>query len=163
MVVIDFSADREPFPCGAADLRRVLNTAFQQRRKMLRQSLKGLLAEGRQRQERRLQRQQEEGELKEVGAAVGAARFAPSAIGPDGSDPSSRGPRDGGGARASRYRMPPAGVCCLGALPEAFAARRPEELAPEEFVELTLLVFGRREERRDGETRVWRHAKHGGW
>ena len=107
MVTIDFVADREPFPCSAADLRRVINTAFQQRRKMLRQSLKGLLAEGQR---------------------AGAGGAAPG-----------------------------------GVLPDEFGSRRPEQLAPEEFIELTLLVYGPKPEREEGETRVWRQARHGDW
>ena len=42
LVTIDFLPSREPFPVAAKDLRRVVTTAFQQRRKMLRQSLKSL-------------------------------------------------------------------------------------------------------------------------
>lgn len=84
-------------------LKQVLSLSFQQRRKMLRQSLKGLLAQ--------------------------------------------RG-------------LPP--------LPEEWATRRPEELEPREFVELTRLLFGTAGAAASGGaddsggTRVWRRARHGG-
>jgi 16S rRNA (adenine1518-N6/adenine1519-N6)-dimethyltransferase len=102
LCTIDFPATREPFPCAASDLRKVITTAFQQRRKMLRQSLKELLKT----------------------AGPGGATLA---------------------------------------LPEALGARRPEDLAPREFIELTLLVCGPKPERAEDETRVWRHVKHGDW
>ena len=44
LVTIDFLPSREPFPVAAKDLRRVVTTAFQQRRKMLRSSLAKLPA-----------------------------------------------------------------------------------------------------------------------
>jgi hypothetical protein len=44
--------------------------------------------------------------------------------------------------------------------PEEFATKRPEELKPEEFLELTAAIFGREEESPDssGEA-VWRTQK----
>jgi 16S rRNA (adenine1518-N6/adenine1519-N6)-dimethyltransferase len=95
-----------------ADLKQVLSLSFQQRRKMLRQSLKGLLAQ--------------------------------------------RG-------------LPP--------LSDEWATRRPEELEPHEFVELTRLLFGPAKggaaaagaagaagaAAGGGSTRVWRRARHGGY
>lgn len=92
-----------------ADLKQVLSLSFQQRRKMLRQSLKGLLAQ--------------------------------------------RG-------------LPP--------LSDEWATRRPEELAPREFVELTRLLFGPAKTgaaagagaggaEEGGSTRVWRRMRHGGY
>lgn len=90
-----------------ADLKQVLSLSFQQRRKMLRQSLKGLLAQ--------------------------------------------RG-------------LPP--------LSDEWATRRPEELAPREFVELTRLLFGPAKTGAQagaagaedgGSTRVWRRVRHGGY
>ena len=125
LCVIDFSPSREPFPCAAADLRRIITTSFQQRRKMLRQSLKPLLKEA-----------------AETRAAAAAA------IGGDG---------DGGLEDGATVAAAPL------VLPEEWGMRRPEELKPEEFLELTLLVFGPRPERAEDETRVWRHAKHGDW
>ncbi len=89
-----------------ADLKQLLSLSFQQRRKMLRQSLKGLLAQ--------------------------------------------RG-------------LPP--------LSDEWATRRPEELEPHEFVELTRLLFGPASSKpggasstggEAGSTRVWRRARHGG-
>lgn len=106
LVTIDFPDTREPFPCAAADLRRVITTAFNQRRKMLRQSLKTL--------------------LKEAG-------------------------RESGGDVTPLV------------LPDEFGTRRPEQLMPAQFLELTLLIFGPKAEREEGVTRVWRHAKHGDW
>ena len=47
-------------------------------------------------------------------------------------------------------------------LPDEWGTRRPENLEPSEFLTLTALIFGARAERQDGETRVWRHARHGG-
>jgi 16S rRNA A1518/A1519 N6-dimethyltransferase RsmA/KsgA/DIM1 with predicted DNA glycosylase/AP lyase activity len=117
LCVIDFWPTREPFPCAAADLRRVITAAFQQRRKMLRQSLKPLLKEA-------AEARQAAGGLAETGSGEGAAALL---------------------------------------LPEEWGVRRPEELKPEEFLELTLLVFGAQAERAQDETRVWRHAKHGDW
>jgi 16S rRNA (adenine1518-N6/adenine1519-N6)-dimethyltransferase len=92
LVTVDFPADRELFPVQPAKLRTVLNTAFRQRRKMLRQSLKSILN----------------------------------------------------------------GKPC----PDQFATKRPEELKPEEFLELTALIFGRDPETPDssGEA-VWRTQK----
>lgn len=101
-----------------ADLKQVLSLSFQQRRKMLRQSLKGLLAQ--------------------------------------------RG---------------------LSPLSDEWATRRPEELEPREFVELTRLLFGPAKAgsgagtaaaaagagaaaagaEEGGSTRVWRRARHGGF
>jgi 16S rRNA A1518/A1519 N6-dimethyltransferase RsmA/KsgA/DIM1 with predicted DNA glycosylase/AP lyase activity len=117
LCVIDFWPTREPFPCAAADLRRVITAAFQQRRKMLRQSLKPLLKEA-------AEARQAAGGLAETASGEGAAALL---------------------------------------LPEEWGVRRPEELKPEEFLELTLLVFGAQAERAQDETRVWRHAKHGDW
>lgn len=102
LCTIDFPKTREPFSCSATDLRRVITTAFQQRRKMLRQSLKELLVS-----------------VREDGTPI--------------------------------------------VLPEALGARRPEELEPKEFVILTELIFGPKPERAEGESRVWRHLKHGDW
>jgi 16S rRNA (adenine1518-N6/adenine1519-N6)-dimethyltransferase len=96
LVTIDFMPSREPFNVSARDLRRVITAAFQQRRKMLRQSLKEILK----------------------GSNLG--------------------------------------------LPDEWGTRRPENLEPSEFLTLTALIFGARAERQDGETRVWRHARHGG-
>ena len=122
LCVIDFSPSREPFPCAAADLRRIITTSFQQRRKMLRQSLKPLLKE------------------------AAETRAAAAAEAGDGLEEE--------GTKAAVTPM---------LLPEEWGMRRPEELKPEEFLELTLLVFGPRVERAEDETRVWRHAKHGDW
>ena len=121
LCTIDFAAERDPLACSSADLRRVLTTAFQQRRKMLRQSLKPILAEA--------------GRVRASGVPAGEAGAA--AVG-----------AEAGGALV---------------LPDEWGKRRPEELAPPEFVELTLLIFGPKPERAEGETRVWRHAKHGDW
>jgi len=74
LVTLDFPEQPRAFPVDARKLRTVLTTAFRQRRKMLRQSLKSVLN----------------------------------------------------------------GQPC----PEAYATRRPEELAPEEFLDLTGLLFG---------------------
>mmetsp|Transcript_15058 Transcript_15058/g.60477 ORF Transcript_15058/g.60477 Transcript_15058/m.60477 type:complete len:465 (-) Transcript_15058:1582-2976(-) len=71
--------DRAPFPVDESKLRLVINTAFRQRRKMLRQSLKRILPRG-------------------------------FALGPE------------------------------------WATRRPEELAPPEFVRLTGAIFGERDD-----------------
>ena len=92
LVTVDFPENRDLFPVQPAKLRTVLNTAFRQRRKMLRQSLKSILN----------------------------------------------------------------GKPC----PEEFATKRPEELKPEEFLELTALIFGRDPEAPDssGEA-VWRTQK----
>ena len=97
MVTVDFPPTREPFPVAAADLRRTITTAFSQRRKMMRSSLKTLLIQE--------------------------------------------------------------GV----ELPEEWGKRRPEELKPEEFLTLTGMIYGKKPERMEGETRVWRHMKHGEW
>jgi ribosomal RNA small subunit methyltransferase A len=108
LVTIDFAPEREPFPCSAADLRKVVTTGFQQRRKMLRQSLKSLLAE------------------------VGRARG-----------------EEGSGAPV--------------VLPDEWGTKRPEQLAPEQFLELTEFIYGQKPEASEGETRIWRHLKHGKW
>lgn len=92
LVVVEFPEERDLFPVQPAKLRTVLNTAFRQRRKMLRQSLKSIL----------------NGQT----------------------------------------------------LPEEFATRRPEELAPPEFLELTKAIFGADPEApgSSGEA-VWRTQK----
>ena len=46
-------------------------------------------------------------------------------------------------------------------LPEEWGRRRPEELAPHEFLELTELIFGRKAEPESGSRKVWRKAHHG--
>ena len=61
---------------------------------------------------------------------------------------------DGGGGAPP---LPPP----LEALPDAWATRRPEELAPHEFVELTQLIFGSKPEPPSGTARVWRKMSHG--
>ncbi len=106
LVTLDFlqTPDGSPlFDVDPGDLKQVLNLSFQQRRKMLRQSLKGLLA--------------------------------------------TRG-------------LPP--------LDDTWATKRPEELAPPQFVELTRLLFGPASAKKPGtaedeQTRVWRRARHGGF
>lgn len=95
LVTLDFPLSREPFSVSAADLRRVVNTAFNQRRKMLRQSLKAIL------KQRSVQ------------------------------------------------------------LPEEWGTKRPEQLAPVEFLTLTELIYGKKPEVEKGITRVWRHQRHG--
>jgi len=110
LCTIDFVDEREPFPCAAADLRRVITTAFQQRRKMLRQSLKKLIADAR--------------------------RTRNKEAAPD----------------AEPWK-----------LPDEWGTKRPEQLEPQQFLELTLLIYGPKPERLEGETRVWRHERHGDW
>lgn len=100
LVSIDFPTTREPFDVSAADLRRVLSVSFQQRRKMLRQSLKTLL----------------------VSSEEGVDTIT---------------------------------------LPDEIGTKRPEELYPHEFLELTKLIYGPKLERREDETKIWRHKKHG--
>lgn len=116
LVTLDFlqPAHGQPlFDVEPGALKQVLNLSFQQRRKMLRQSLKGLL--------------------------------------------SSRGLT----------------------LDEEWATKRPEELEPAQFVELTRLLFGSATEKhrkgsednieseerhlKQEQTRVWRRARHGGF
>lgn len=97
LVTIDFPESREPFPVNAADLRTVINVAFNQRRKMLRQSLKSVLK--------------------------------------------------------------PLNVT----LPDHWGTKRPEQLAPKEFLALTEFIYGPKPERFEGQTRVWRHERHGEW
>ena len=92
LVVVDFPENRALFPVDPRKLRTVITTAFQQRRKMLRQSLKPILN----------------------------------------------------------------GNPC----PEAYATRRPEELAPREFLDLTGAIFGFSEEEPDVSGKaIWRNAK----
>jgi 16S rRNA (adenine1518-N6/adenine1519-N6)-dimethyltransferase len=97
LCTIDFPPTREQFPVSEADLRRVITTSFQQRRKTLRNSLHGLLSEQ--------------------------------------------------------------GV----ELDDGFGLKRPEELLPREFIDLTLVIFGPKQNRPPDKSKVWRHGKHGDW
>ncbi|CAM9468264.1 unnamed protein product, partial [Heterosigma akashiwo] len=92
---VDFASKQAPKGVRRATLRKVLNTSFQQRRKMLRQSLKPL--------------------LKEIGGGF--------------------------------------------TLPEEWATKRPQQLTPEEFVELTKLLYGEEEDKIA--EKAWRNAGHG--
>ena len=112
LVTLDFlqPAEGKPlFDVDPAALKQVLNLSFQQRRKMLRQSLKGLLA------------------ARDI------------------------------------------------TLDEEWATKRPEELEPTQFIELTKLLFGpatagsnnsrfsAANQGQGEQTRVWRRARHGGF
>ncbi|KAJ8607125.1 hypothetical protein CTAYLR_009162 [Chrysophaeum taylorii] len=94
LVVVDFPVDRPRFPVDPRKLRTVVTTAFRQRRKMLRQSLKSILP-------------------------------------PD-------------------FK-----------LPDNWSTKRPEELKPRDFLELTAIIFGRIDP--DSEppsgTAIWRKVK----
>jgi len=94
MMKVDFAGKKPPQGVKRSDLRQVLKTTFQQRRKMLRQSLKPLLKEH-------------------------------------------------------------PGV----ELPEEFATKRPQHLTPEDFVELTKVIFG--EQKDTVGDKAWRNVHHG--
>lgn len=130
LVTIDFPETREPFDVSARDLRRVITAAFQQRRKMLRQSLKVLLKEA--------------GEQKKLGT--------PSDLSSDVEVATQECDTDDKSHSADAV-----------VLPEEWGTKRPEQLAPEDFLTVTELIFGPKQERADGETRIWRHSKHGSW
>ena len=92
LVTIDFPEDRDKFPVDPRKLRAVVTTAFRQRRKMLRQSLKSILN----------------------------------------------------------------GVV----LPDKYATKRPEELAPQDFLDLTGVIFGFEPETADDAgAPIWRSSK----
>ena len=113
-----------------ADLRRVVTTAFQQRRKTVRNSLKKLAKElyG-----------DDASDLWTIQASV------PECV---------REARENGDEFAATQ-----------ALPEDWASKRPEELTPGQFVELTRLMFGPKEGVVDPSVplgnKVWRKLKHG--
>ena len=103
-----------------ADLKTVLTNAFQQRRKMLRQSLKGVVA-----------------------AAVSEGTMKTDA---------SMTCEDGDKNKKKNEAI----------LSEKWATKRPEELSPQEFVQLTRELFGNRANPNEDMLRkVWRHQRHG--
>lgn len=96
LVTLDFPETKEEFGISESDLRYVITTTFQQRRKMIRNSLQSVL--------------------------------------------DTRGV----------------------VLPDEWGFRRPEELLPRQFLELTRLIYGPKHSRPPDGAKVWRHGRHGG-
>ena len=119
-----------------AHLRRVVTTAFQQRRKTIRNSLRKLTRE---------LTGSPEAATELWGQSAPALPVSIQALAQEG-DP----------------------VCAQQQLPEDWASKRPEELTPGQFVELTRLLFGPHKELSEEElasyplgSKVWRKLKHG--
>lgn len=108
-----------------ADLKTVLTSAFQQRRKMLRQSLKGVVANA-----------VAEGTIKEQDVVENNGSI---------------------NKKENKAQKKPETL-----LNEKWATKRPEELSPQDFVELTRELFGSRANPKDDmQRKVWRHQRHG--
>jgi 16S rRNA (adenine1518-N6/adenine1519-N6)-dimethyltransferase len=116
-----------------AHLRRIVTTAFQQRRKTVRNGLKNLAKELGQ------------GDNEKAQAILDSSPLPlPTAV---------QKAKNEGDSFAARQQ-----------LPDDWASKRPEELTPGQFVELTRIFFGPKDEETEtvqlGE-KVWRKMKHG--
>lgn len=118
-----------------ADLRRIVTTSFQQRRKTVRNSLK------------KLAKELCNGDNDKAQELLNAPPIPLPAVVEEA--------REKGDYFASKQQ-----------LPEDWATKRPEELTPGQFVELTRIFFGPSEYHVSDETqplgvKVWRKLKHG--
>jgi 16S rRNA A1518/A1519 N6-dimethyltransferase RsmA/KsgA/DIM1 with predicted DNA glycosylase/AP lyase activity len=116
LVTLDFPRDRPPLPVDTRDLRAVVSTSFRQRRKMLRVSLKPLLAQEAALRAKQQAAQQQQPQAEEQGADdAGAAAAGEAAPGASARDVSAawgyRGAAaaedsEGGGAAAAAAERP---------------------------------------------------------
>jgi 16S rRNA A1518/A1519 N6-dimethyltransferase RsmA/KsgA/DIM1 with predicted DNA glycosylase/AP lyase activity len=118
-----------------ADLRRIVTTSFQQRRKTVRNSLK------------KLAKELCDGDAERTQALLDSPPVPLPAV--------IQNAKEEGDYFASRQQ-----------LPDDWATKRPEELSPGQFVELTRLFFGPATYNEGDKTetlgvKIWRKLKHG--